>query len=69
MKVLSLGPHVNFKKIKKKQLVLGGELWAPNITKNIKQKRYFNNCHICKRMFFDDVFNFYEFQEKNNIEY
>ena len=35
MKVLHVGPYVNFKKLMAEKLVFGGELWAPNITKMI----------------------------------
>ena len=33
LKVFRLGPYVNFKKIMLTKLVLGRELWAPNIIK------------------------------------
>ena len=35
MKVLSLSKYVNFNNSMMKKLVLGGELWAPNINKII----------------------------------
>ena len=52
MKVLSLGPHVNFKKIMMATLVLGGEFWAPNIIKIILKQLYFNDLYICKCVIF-----------------
>ena len=41
----------------------------PICLKSLKNRRYFNDVHICKCMFFDDIFNLCKIQEKQNIEY
>ena len=67
MKVLRSGPYVNFKNIMMNKLVSGGELWAPNIITIIKTNGISMIFIFANVWFFDDIFNLYEFQEKQNI--
>ena len=65
-----MGPYVKFKKIMVEKLVSGGELWAPNITKTILKPVVFSMIVMFANVWlFDDMFNSYELQEKQNIEY
>ena len=52
-----------------KKLVLGGELWGPNITKIVTKLGISMIFIFANVWFFDDILNLYEFQEKLNIEY
>ena len=52
------------------KLVSGGELWAPNIIKiKIKTCGFSMIFMFANVWLFDDMFNSYELQEKQNIEY
>ena len=65
-----MGTYVNFKKNMMNKLVLGGKLWVPNIMNIIQKAMVFLMIFIFANVWFvDDVFNVYEFQEKQNTEY
>ena len=50
--------------------VLGGELWAPNISKIIENSIGISMIFIFANVqFFDDIFNLYAFHEKQDIEH